>query len=52
MEGRTHLRRAGSVTEAAGKFPPFVVLDSADEEVEPVSRHLRDLALSDMSPLT
>nr|WP_238598355.1 dihydrofolate reductase family protein [Saccharothrix sp. ALI-22-I] len=37
---------------ATGTLPPFVVVDGAGVEVEPVTRYLRDLALSDMSPLT
>lgn len=32
-------------------FPPFLVLDGDGKEVEAVTRYLRDLALSDMSPL-
>ncbi|MGH4014982.1 MAG: hypothetical protein ACRDSL_13910 [Pseudonocardiaceae bacterium] len=52
MEGRLDLRRVGSVAAAEGGFPPFVVRDGAGVEIEPVSRYLRDLALSDMSPLT
>jgi hypothetical protein len=49
MEGRLDLRRVGSVAAAEGEFPPFVVRDGAGVEIEPVSRYLRDLALSDMS---
>lgn len=52
MEGRLDLRRVGSVAAAEGEFPPFFVRDGAGVEIEPVSRYLRDLALSDMSPLT
>ncbi|MFI9591152.1 hypothetical protein [Nonomuraea sp. NPDC052265] len=52
MEGQADLGRVGAVTAAKGKLPPFVVVDSAGVEVEPVTRYLRDLALSDMSPLT
>src|SRR5215472_2392879 len=52
MEGLADLDRVGSVMAAAGKFPPFVVLDPGGAELEPVTRYLRDLALSDMSPLT
>lgn len=36
----------------SGTLPPFVVVDGAGVELEPVTRYLRDLALSDMSPLT
>jgi integrase len=52
MDGRVDLRRVGVVTAATGTLPPFVVVDGAGVEVEPVTRYLRDLALSDMSPLT
>ncbi|GAA2301899.1 site-specific integrase [Nonomuraea roseoviolacea subsp. roseoviolacea] len=52
MEGRVDLPRLGAVEEGAGDFPPFVVRDAAGVDVEPVTRYLRDLALSDMSPLT
>jgi integrase len=52
VEGRRDLRRVGAVVPAEGTFPPFVMLDEVGAEVEPVSRYLRDLALSDVSPLT
>jgi hypothetical protein len=52
MDGRVDLRRVGVVTAATGTLPPFVVVDGAGVEVEPVTRYLRDLALSDMSPST
>jgi integrase len=52
MEGRVDLERVGAVTAAEGTFPPFVVIDPMGHEVEAVTRYLRDLALSDMSPLT
>ncbi len=52
MEGQVKLGRAGAVTAATGKLPPFVVIDSSGAEIEPVTQYLRDLALSDMSPLT
>lgn len=52
MDGRVDLHRVGVVTAATGTLPPFVVVDGAGVEVEPVTRYLRDLALSDMSPLT
>lgn len=52
MEGRVDLDGVGAVTAAEGKLPPFVVIDSVGAEVEPITRYLRDLALSDMSPLT
>lgn len=52
MEGRADVPRVGVVEETGHRFPPFVVRDGAGGEVEPVSRYLRDLALSDMSSLT
>lgn len=52
MEGRADLDRVGAVTTAEGQLPFFLVVDPAGAEVEPVTRYLRDLALSDMSPLT
>lgn len=44
MDGRVDLRRVGVVTAATGTLPPFVVVDGAGVEVEPVTRYLRDLA--------
>ncbi|MEV0802717.1 hypothetical protein AB0I34_33835 [Kribbella sp. NPDC050281] len=35
-----------------GRTPPFVVVDREGSEVEPAVRYLRDLAPSDVSPLT
>ena len=52
MDGLLDLSRTGVVCPADGKFPPYVVLDGKGAEIEPVSRYLRDLALSDLSPLT
>ena len=52
MNGRTDLPRVGSVEPGRGTLPPFVVVDESGTELEPVTRYLRDLALSDMSPLT
>jgi hypothetical protein len=51
MDGLVDLHRVGTVRAATGTLPPFVVVDGAGVEVEPVTRYLRDLALSDMSPL-
>lgn len=45
------LHRVGAVTAATGTLPLFVAVDGAGVEVESVTRYLRDLALSDMSPL-
>jgi hypothetical protein len=44
MDGRVDLRRVGVVTAATGTLSPFVVVDGAGVEVEPVTRYLRDLA--------
>ncbi|WP_306213871.1 site-specific integrase [Actinoplanes sp. RD1] len=52
MNGRTDLPRVGSVEPGRGTLPPYVVVDESGAELEPVTRYLRDLALSDMSPLT
>ena len=52
MEGRAQLPRAGAVVETGEAHPPFVVVNGLEREVEPVTAYLRDLALSDSSPLT
>ncbi|WP_181446867.1 tyrosine-type recombinase/integrase [Streptomyces sp. NTH33] len=52
MEGRAQLPRAGAVVETGEAHPPFVVVNGLGREVEPVTAYLRDLALSDSSPLT
>lgn len=52
MNGQTDLPRVGSVEPGRGTLPPYVVVDESGAELEPVTRYLRDLALSDMSPLT
>lgn len=44
--------RLGVVEEGPGPFLPWLVLDGAGREVEPVSAYLRDLMLGDVSPLT
>ncbi|MGW3186201.1 tyrosine-type recombinase/integrase, partial [Kitasatospora sp. NPDC001119] len=52
MEGRAQLPCAGSVAETGKAHPPYSVLSGLGVEVEPVTAYLRDLALSDSSPLT
>jgi len=52
MEGRRDLPRHGEVRATESRSLPFVVVDAAGREVEPVSRFLRDLVLSDRSVLT
>jgi integrase len=52
MEGRAQLPRAGVVVETGEAHPPFMVVNGLGREVEPVTAYLRDLALSDSSPLT
>lgn len=50
--GLVELPRWGGVRPGPGPLLPFVLIDEAGSEVEPVSQYLRDLALSDKSPLT
>jgi hypothetical protein len=52
MEGRVDLPRVGAVLAGPAPSLPYVVVDAAGREVEPVSRYLHDLLLGDMSPLT
>ncbi|MFD9456678.1 tyrosine-type recombinase/integrase [Streptomyces sp. NPDC059985] len=52
MEGRAELPRVGAVLPTRGSHPPFVVVNGYDDEIEVVTAYLRDLALSDCSPLT
>jgi hypothetical protein len=52
MEGRVDLSRAGEVVTGVTSLPPFIVLDAHGVEIEPITAYLRDLALSDVSPLT
>ncbi|GAA1590607.1 site-specific integrase [Streptomyces globosus] len=52
MEGRAELPRVGAVFPARGVHPPYVVVNAYDDEVEPVTTYLRDLALNDCSDLT
>lgn len=52
MSGRTALPRLGSVARGPDGLLPWLVLDGAGREVEPVSSYLRDRLLGDVSPLT
>lgn len=55
MEGRADCAdcdRIGAVSAAETRFPPYIVVDRAGAEVEPITQYLRDLALCDVSPLT
>ncbi|WP_325099936.1 hypothetical protein [Streptomyces sp. GMY02] len=52
MEGRADIPRVGAVFPARGVHPPYIVVNGYDDEIEPVTAYLRDLALSDSSPLT
>ncbi len=52
MEGQRSVPAVGSVVAVAIPSLPFVVVDNDGREVEPVSAYLRDLMLSDVSPLT
>lgn len=52
LDGHRQLLRIGAVRAGTTASLPFVVVDGRGEEVEPVSTFLRDLMLTDMSPLT
>ncbi|WP_220135652.1 tyrosine-type recombinase/integrase [Nocardia gipuzkoensis] len=52
MDGRADLPRVGAVLSGSVPSLPYVVVDAAGREVEPVSLYLRDLLLGDVSPLT
>jgi integrase len=52
MDGRADLPRVGAVLEGVTPSLPYVVVDAAGREVEPVTRYLRDLLLGDVSSLT
>jgi len=52
MDGKADLPRVGAVVRGPSLSLPYVVVDAAGREVEPVSSYLRDLLLSDVSPLT
>ena len=52
MEGRAQLPRVGYVVATGEAHPPYLVLNGYGAAIEPVTAYLRDLALSDSSPLT
>ncbi|MFZ3498534.1 tyrosine-type recombinase/integrase [Streptomyces sp. 5.8] len=52
IEGRADVPRLGSVAKLETQHPPYAVLTVSGEVVEPALSYLRDLALSDNSPLT
>lgn len=52
MEGRVGLPRLGEVRMTGSPVLPFVVIDEAGIEVQPVSGYLQDLVLSDRSAAT
>ncbi|MER7450408.1 integrase [Nocardia beijingensis] len=52
MNGLVRLPSVGAVVAGPGTLPPFLVVDERRAVVEPTVRYLRDLALSDASPLT
>jgi len=52
LEGRVGLLAIGAVQRRATGSLPYVVVDEKGYEIEPFSAFLRDLILTDMSPLT
>jgi integrase len=52
LDGRRQLPRVGAVRAGTTGSLPFVVVDERGEAIEPFSSFLRDLMLTDMSPLT
>lgn len=52
MDGSIALPRIGSVRQTLSVEVPFVILDASGVEIDCVSDYLKDLALSDQSPLT
>ncbi|MGE0341496.1 MAG: tyrosine-type recombinase/integrase [Porticoccaceae bacterium] len=52
MDGGEPLPRTGAVRAGETASLPFVVVDEHGDEVEPFSAFLRDLMLTDMSPLS
>lgn len=50
--GRATVPRVGAVVEGSPVGPPWLVLDGTGRELTPVSEYLRDVLLSDASPLT
>jgi integrase len=52
MEGRARLPRIGEVLVGSGTMLPWLVVDGAGRDVEPISSYLRDRMLGDVSPST
>ncbi len=52
LEGQVGLLAIGAVHRRATGSLPYVVVDKRGHEIEPFSAFLRDLILTDMSPLT
>jgi len=52
LDGRARLLRAGAVVAGPAPSLPWLLVDAAGREVEPVSSYLRDRVLGDVSPLT
>lgn len=52
IDGHRQLPRIGAVRAGTSTSLPFVVVDAHGEEIEPFSTFLRDLMLTDTSPLT
>jgi hypothetical protein len=52
LDGRRGLPGLGAVRAGTTATLPFVVVDESGDEIEPFSVFLRDLMLTDMSPLT
>jgi integrase len=52
LDGRTELPKVGAVRPGSTGSLPFIVVGGDGNELEPVSAFLRDLMLTDMSPLT
>ncbi|WP_216641971.1 MULTISPECIES: hypothetical protein [Nocardia] len=52
LDGRITLPKVGAVREGVQPSLPYRVVDDAGREIEAFSRFLRDMALTDASPLT
>jgi hypothetical protein len=52
MDGRVRLSKIGAVVADTSPSLPWLVVNGAVREVEPVSSYLRDRLLGDVSPLT
>ena len=52
LDGRRQLPKLGAVCAGTAGLLPFAVVDEHGDEIEPFSVFLRELMLTDMSPLT